>query len=237
VIAVSEATRRILTEVEGVPGERITVVHNGMEPLVEPAAPDVARVRAELGIGEDARVCLVTARLHEEKGHLVLFEALPAILAAEGPLVVLLAGEGPHRAMLEAAAARHGLSAHVRFLGRRADVPTLIAAATVVVLPSLAESFGFAALEASYLGKPVVASRSGGLPEVVRDRETGLLAAVGSARELAEAVITVLREPGLAARLASAGRQHARRFTAERMVRGYEAVYDRVVAGHGRPPA
>lgn len=230
VIAVSEATRRILIDVEGVPGAQITVVHNGMEPLTEPDAAAVEGLRRKLELRPGERVCLVVARLHEEKGHRVLFEALPRVQSEVGPVRVLLAGDGPHRGLLEAEAARRGLLPGVRFLGRRSDVPALIRIASVVVLPSLAESFGFAALEASSLGVPVVASRSGGLPEVVLDRETGLLAGVGSASELAGALVAVLRDEALARRLGEQGRQHARRFTAQAMVRGYEAVYDRVLA-------
>lgn len=229
VIAVSEATRRIMLEIEGVPGEQVTVIYNGMEPLHQPAPQTVAGVRHELGLGEEP-VCLMLARLHEEKGHRFLFDAIPEIVSRVGPIAVLLAGDGPHRAALEAEVRARGLQHIVRFLGRRADVPELISLASVVVLPSLAESFGFVLLEAMSLGKPVVASTTGGIPEVVAHGETGLLVPQADAQALAEACCRVLQNPVWACRLGEAGWQRATAFTFERMIRGYEAVYQRVMA-------
>jgi glycosyltransferase involved in cell wall biosynthesis len=113
----------------------------------------------------------------------------------------------------------------VRFLGQRSDVNVLTALASLAVLPSLAESFGFAALEAMSLGRPVVASRAGGLPEVVAEGETGLLADVGDAAGLAAAMGALLGSPARAAAMGEAGRRRAALFSSERMVRGYEAVY------------
>jgi glycosyltransferase involved in cell wall biosynthesis len=224
VIAVSEATRRILVETERVPAERIAVVWNGMEPLPAPAEPELDTLRSSLGVAGRA-VCVVPARLHEEKGHRVLLGALAEAVRDVPEILVLCAGDGPHRAAFERDAAARGLRNHVRFLGQRSDVPALIALAQVVVLPSLAESFGFAALEGMSLGRPVVASRAGGLPEVVADGETGVLVDVGDAAGLARAMVGLLREPALAATLGAAGRARAGAFSCERMVRGYEAVY------------
>jgi glycosyltransferase involved in cell wall biosynthesis len=233
VIAVSEATRRIMIEVERVPCERITVVHNGVEPLAaaEPAA--VERLRAELA-GTGAPVVLTLARLHEEKGFRYLFEALPAVVEQAGPLTVLIAGDGPHRGLLEADARARGLAEFVRFLGRRDDVAALIGLASLVVLPSLAESFGFVLVEAMGLGKPVVATTTGGIPEVVSDGETGLLVPPGNAPALAGAIARLLRDPAEATALGEAGRRRSALFTFERMMRGYEAVYESVLASRGR---
>jgi glycosyltransferase involved in cell wall biosynthesis len=228
VIAVSEATRRILTEIEGVPAHKVVTVYNGMDRIPPPPAASVEGLRRELGLDGHA-VCLMMGRLHEEKGHVVLFEALGSVLSSAGRLSVLLAGDGPHRTRLEGEVRRRGLGPVVRFLGRRSDIPELISLSTVVVLPSLAESFGFAALEAMGLGRPVVASRTGGIPEVVLDGETGLLVPQGDARGLATALSCVLTEPERARRLGENGRRRAALFTAEAMVRGYEEVYAGVV--------
>ena len=225
VIAVSEATRRVLVDVEGVPANKVTVVYNGMEPLEQVDVDAVTQVRHDLGIDDGVRVCLAVARLHEEKGHDVLFRAIPRIVEECGATVFLLAGDGPHRAAMERAVAEFGVSEHVRFLGRRSDVPALLGLADIAVLPSLAESFGFAALEAMSLGVPVVASATGGLPEVVSDGVTGIIVAMGDACALAAAVVRVLKDRELAATFGHAGRERSRLFTAERMLRGYEAVY------------
>lgn len=227
VIAVSQITRQIMIEVEGVPAEQITVVYNGMEPLREPMAESVARVRAELNF-TDERVCLMIGRLHEEKGHRYLFEAIPQILEHVGRVVFLLAGDGPHRALLEREARARGLQGVVRFLGRRADVPELIALSSLVTLPSLAESFGFAVLEAMSLGKPVVAALTGGIPEVVANGSTGLLVPQKDSQALADAICRVLQNPAEAQAFGEAGRRRAAEFSFDRMIRGYEAVYERL---------
>jgi glycosyltransferase involved in cell wall biosynthesis len=224
VIAVSEETRRIMTDVEGVPATQISVVYNGMDPLPEPSPERVAAIRAELGLGAEP-VCLMIGRLHEEKGHRFLFDAVPSIISRVGPIRVLLAGLGAHRAALEADVQRRGLQDTVRFLGWRPEIPELISLASVVVLPSLAESFGFALLEAGSLGKPVVAAATGGVPEVVVQGENGLLVPPRDPVALAESISRVLLDPALAKALGEGGRRQARRFSFERMIRGYEAVY------------
>lgn len=231
VIAVSEATREVMQTAEGVPSTLIEVVYNGMEPLVAPAAARVDTVRAELGLSGE-RVCLMVARLHEEKGHTFLFEAIPAIREAAGAITFLLAGDGPHRAGLEAEVARRGLERCVRFLGRRSDVAELYTLADVVVLPSLAESFGFALLEAMSLGRPVVAAATGGMCEIVRDGEHGCLVPQADAAALGQGVIRMLCDTELARALGAAGQQRSRRFTFEQMIRGYEGCYDRVLGQH-----
>ncbi len=227
VIAVSEATRRVMTDIEGVPSERIRVVYNGMEPLPAPAREALMRARQALGIGEQ-RVLLVAGRLHEEKGHRVLFEALAAVRSQLDPFVLLVAGEGPHRAQLEAEARALGLHPSVRFLGQRSDVAELMSLATVVVVPSLAESFGYVVLEAMSLGRPVVATTSGGIPEVVGGSGAALLVAPGSVSELAGAVSTVVLDTWLAESMGEAGRARSRAFGFEPMIRRYERVYDEV---------
>ena len=232
VIAVSEATRRVMQEAEGVPGSQIEVVYNGMEPLTPPPPARVDAVRVELGLSREP-VCLMVARLHEEKGHRFLFEAIPAIRQAVGPTTFLLAGDGPHRAELEAEVSRRDLRQCVRFLGRRSDMAELYSLADVVVLPSLAESFGFALLEAMSLGKVVVAAATGGMCEIVRDGETGFLVPQADSAALAQATARVLGDPALARRLGEAGLERSGRFNFEAMIGGYERVYEQLEARPG----
>ena len=225
VIAVSQITRQIMEDVEHVPASQITVVHNGMEPLREPTAESIARVRRELNL-KDALVCLMIGRLHEEKGHRYLFEAIPEINARCGQVIFLLAGEGLHRTRLEDEVRTRSLQNVVHFLGRRNDVPELIALSSLVVLPSLAESFGFAALEAMSLGKPVVAAATGGIPEVVADGKTGLIVPPAEPASLADAICRVLQNRVEAQAFGEAGRRRAAEFSFDRMIRSYEDVYE-----------
>jgi glycosyltransferase involved in cell wall biosynthesis len=233
VIAVSEATRRIMIDVEGTPADRVTVVYNGVDPLAaaEPAA--IERLRADLA-ASGGPVVLMLARLHEEKGFRYLFEALPPVVERVGRLTVLVAGDGPHRGVLEEDIRARGLAGVVRLLGWRNDVAALIGLSSLVVLPSLAESFGFVLVEAMGLGKPVVATTTGGIPEVVTDGETGLLVPPGDAPALSEAISRLLLDPRAAASLGEAGRSRPALFTFERMMRGYEAVYESILSRRGR---
>jgi glycosyltransferase involved in cell wall biosynthesis/GT2 family glycosyltransferase len=236
VIAVSEATRRVMTSVEHVPDDQVTVIYNGMEPLREPEAADVERLRRDLGLAKK-KVCLMLARLHEEKGHRFLLDAIPEIQARAGPIVVLIAGDGPDRAALEAEVQARGLDETVRFLGRRDDVPELISLSSVVVLPSLAESFGFVVLEAMSLGTPVVAAATGGIPELITDQDNGLLVPPADSRSLADAISRVIENPQLARGLTERGKDCVAAFSFDRMIRGYESVYAAILAARRPEPA
>jgi glycosyltransferase involved in cell wall biosynthesis len=228
VMPVSEATRQIMINVERVPDNKLTVVYNGAEAMRAPVPETVERLRAELSLG-DQPVLLMVGRLHEEKGHRYLFAALAELNRDRPPLTVLLAGDGPHRARIEDEARKCGVFEQVRFLGRRAEVPELIALSAFVVMPSLAESFGFAALEAMSLAKPVVAFATGGLPEVIGDG--GLIVPFEDQTGLASAIKQLLDDPALGHRLGVAGQHRAERFSVRAMMDGYERVYQKVLNG------
>jgi glycosyltransferase involved in cell wall biosynthesis len=114
----------------------------------------------------------------------------------------------------------------VTFLGFRKDSPDLIAAADLLILPSLAEAFGLVLTEALYLGTPVVATRVGGIPEIVDDGIDGTLVPPADSRALAQAILELLENPEKRRRVAGAGREKVlKRFRFEDMVRSYEDIY------------
>ena len=167
-----------------------------------PAAEDVARVRAELGAG-DRPVVLAVGRLAAQKGFGVLLAAAGAWAQRDPRPLVAIAGEGPLEGELTAAAQRHGVD--VRFLGPRRDVPALLAAADVVAVPSRWEARALIVQEALLAGRPVVASRVGGIPELTGE-DAALLVPAGDAGALSAAVQAALDAAALAARLAAAAR-------------------------------
>jgi glycosyltransferase involved in cell wall biosynthesis len=119
----------------------------------------------------------------------------------------------------------------VNFLGFRKDSPDLIAAADLLILPSLAEAFGLVLTEALYLGTPVVATRVGGIPEIVDDGIDGALVPPGDSKALASAIIELLANPERRQRLAGPGREKVlERFRFEDMVRSYETIYTNIAA-------
>ncbi|MGH2511176.1 MAG: glycosyltransferase family 4 protein, partial [Candidatus Limnocylindrales bacterium] len=183
--------------------------------------------REEYGIAPDAAVVGVVARLEPEKGHPTLLEAWPAVLRAVPNAVLLIVGEGSRREELERQAAGLQITQRVVFTGRRDDVPAVTAALDVAVLPSYREAQGLSILEAMALSRPVVASRVGGIPEVIEDGVSGLLVPPHDPEALAGAIVRLLTNHPLADMIGRAGHDvvHAR-FCIGLMVKAVEQIYD-----------
>jgi len=233
VIAVSQHTADHLISKELAPAEKVHVVLNGIDfERVKLPGPDVReRVRRELAAG-NAHLLLVVARLHSEKGHTYLFRALPELKRrVDCPILLLVAGTGTFEDIYQAEVRSLGCENIVRFLGFRQDVAELMAAVDVVVLPSVAEAFGLVLTEALYLGTPVVATRVGGIPEIVDDGVDGILVPPADSQALADAIAVLINDPARRLRMAGAGREKVlRRFRFEGMVRSYEAIYRRLAS-------
>ena len=215
--------------------ERIAVVHDGLsEP---PQRGDRAEARAALGIDDDRFAVAVLGRVSDWKGQDVLARAL-----AEPPLesigaVGLIAGEpwpGAERPAAELDRLRNELSLgdRLRLLGFRPDLDALLGAVDAVAVPSTRpDPFPNAALEAAAAGVPVVAAAHGGLPEMLRDGETGLLVTPGDPAALASALRSLADDPARAQRIgAAAASDVAARFSAERMLEAVHAHYDALLA-------
>lgn len=247
-VAISDAVEAFLRDDAGLADLPIDRIYYGLD--VAPYRPDVPppsrrpgattphHSNAEQpGRNPDARPTLgMLARLAPQKGHRVLFDALPAVLAAVPDLLVRIVGheELSTVAELRSHAAERGVAEHVRFEGFCADVPALLADLDVMVLPSLWEGFGLVLLEAMAAGRPVVASAVGPVPEVVTDGETGLLVPPGDSRALGRALVRVLRDPDLAARLGRAGRARVEaEFGLDTMVARIDALYQELLHPSG----
>lgn len=165
-------------------------------------------------------------RLESIKGPEVFIDTARFVVSRIPDVKFLLIGDGSLRPSLERKVKAWGLEGHVLFLGWQEDVAGYLEALDVLVMPSLNEGVGLSVLEAQAVGVPVVASRVGGIPEVVRDKETGILFAPGDPAACAEAVIALLQNEDLRRRFGAAGRAWVREnFSAERMVCGFEALY------------
>lgn len=220
VICVSRALQDQVTSHLGLPRERCPIVHNGLDP--RHAAPGHAR----LSLLDQGRWVGVIGSLLDIKGQRYLLQAAPRILERFPDVRFLIAGEGPERAALEEQA--QGLPVDV--VGFLADPLDALAGLTVAVVPSTVETFSLVSLEAMALARPLVASRVGGVPEVVEDGVTGTLVPPADPAALAEAVCAYLADPDLAARHGEAGRRRAvELFTQDRMAERLEAVYAEVL--------
>jgi glycosyltransferase involved in cell wall biosynthesis len=216
-----EQTWRVVPEI--VP--RSSVVLNGM---------DTGRI-AVSPLSFDPPVVLVLSRLVPEKGIDVALHACVRVTRELPDVKFTLAGDGPERDALVALIDELDLGDTVECLGGvpMKDVPALLQRATVVVVPSnYEEPFGLVAVEAGLAGRPVVASRVGGLPEIVEDGRNGLLVPPDDPDALAAAVLTVLRDPGLAERLGAEGRARAERdFGLDKHVTAFEELFLKLLAG------
>jgi glycosyltransferase involved in cell wall biosynthesis len=230
-IVPSAATKSMLVKYGGIPSQAIEVVYNGVDTAQFSRPYGREEVRSELGIPNDALLVGVVGRLSEEKGGVdLLVRAVARLHKTEPSVRLLVVGDGPMRAGLEGLASKvtEGL---VTFTGTRSDVARLLGAMDVFALPSLSEALPLVVLEAMSAGLPVVATRVGGVPEVVDDGVTGLLLAPGSEDALYWALRRLGAAPNLRAQLGRAGQAHVKaHFTIERMVECIEALYESLLA-------
>jgi glycosyltransferase involved in cell wall biosynthesis len=168
----------------------------------------------------------MVANLRAEKGHDTLLAAVPRILARHPGASVTLVGDGPRREALETLARALGVSAAVHFLGECRDVAPVLAGHDLFVLPSRSEAFPNALIEAMATALPVVATSVGGIPEVVRSGENGLLVPPDDPPALADAIVALMDDPARAAALGRAARADVERhYTIDRMVEQFEQLY------------
>lgn len=223
VLCCSRAVAGHARSVLRLPEALLLVVPNGIEP-----PPAVDREQALAGLGRPpAPLIGCVGSLTPHKGQAVLLRALHH-LPRDRPTTIVFVGDGPEKAALESLAAGQAPSSRVLFLGSRQDARALLPAFDLVVVPSIArEGFGLAAIEALDAGVPVVASRVGGLPEVVDDGRTGLLVPPGEPAALAAALRRLLDRPEERRILGAEGhRQVEKRFRAATMARRVEDLYE-----------
>ncbi|HET9867725.1 MAG TPA: glycosyltransferase [Nitrospira sp.] len=228
VVCCSEAVRQsVSTRIGGRVADQV-IIPFGVDPL-RFATTELA-TRRELGLREGGQLIGTVCRLVEpKKGLSVLLDAMTVLRQRKGglPCQLLIVGDGPSRRLLAAMSEQLGLSRCVVFAGVRRDIQRILPLLDVFVLPSLYEGFGIAILEAMAVGKPVVATSVGGIPEFVVPGETGLLVEPGNAAALAEAIACVLHDPDRAKRMGLSGRSRAQAgFHISTVVRKHEQVYE-----------
>jgi glycosyltransferase involved in cell wall biosynthesis len=224
-LAVSGGVARRMRVRLGVPDRKLQVIRNGVEVERFPRQAD-PRLRAVLTGDAKRPIVLTIARLDAQKGHAYLLTAAADIPDA----LFVLVGEGRERPGLEAQARALGVAERVRFLGHRDDVPELLAACDVFVLPSRYEGLPLSVLEAMAAAKPVVATAIEGTDEVVLHGETGLLVPPAAPSALAQGIRAVLADRALAARMGQAGRARVcREFSTTRMIDEVTGVYDELL--------
>ena len=207
-----------------------TVLRNGID-LSQFVAED-ANFPPELDIPSDAPVAVLVGSMRGVKGHAETIRAWPEVSARVPGARLLFVGTGPEEPHLRALVEELGLSDLVTFAGTRTDVARIMRASSLVVLPSRGEALPTVLMEAAGCGRPVVATAVGGIPEVVRDRATGVLVPVGDARALASAVVDLFTDSDKRVRMGTAARLLAEeRFSVEAWCDRLRSLYERVLTG------
>jgi L-malate glycosyltransferase len=212
---------------DGVPQQRTQVIYNGID-FERLMAHRPTNLRAALGIPPDVLTIGAVGSLIRRKGHDLLVRAMAAMTGPKGPHL-LVASDGPERGALQSLAAELGVADRVHFLGYHDPIVDLYETSDVIALASRADAFGLVLAEAGFWQRPVVATRVGGIPEVVVHEQTGLLVAPDNVGELVAAFSRLAENSDFRAQLGKAGRARAEQvFSAQRMAAEFHATYDRI---------
>jgi L-malate glycosyltransferase len=234
VLANATPIRDALIADDGFAPEKLRVIHNGVDTAkFQRGRRD--RERLFPGLQNQKLVVLVGNMHTDVKGHPWLIEAAPAVLKEFPQTRFVFAGDGDSRPAFEQQAAKLGLQSNFMFLGRRSDIPDVLASCDIAVLPSRAEGLPNAVLEYMAAGLPAIASRVGGNAELVEDGVTGLLVPPEDSSAIAAALLRLLRDPELSRKMAENGRKVAvENYSFERLIREVDALYTELLRRRGR---
>jgi N-acetyl-alpha-D-glucosaminyl L-malate synthase BshA len=227
--AVSHFLKRETYTAFGCTGCAVEVIHNFVDPVLYDRRAHIPLLREQLGSNGDRAVIMHVSNFRPVKRVRDIVRIF-AKVRSERPAVLVMVGDGPERTSAEQEARELGVQDDTYFLGKIDVVAPLLASADLFLLPSQSESFGLSALEALACGVPVVASRVGGIPEVVSDGVTGVLCDAGDVDGMAAASIDILGDRARWERMSAAAAADARRrFSRDEMVARYEAFYERTI--------
>ena len=224
----SEIGGRAIERDLGVPSEKIELVRSGLDLSVFSSASRRDELRSEFGVTADQHLIVYMGRLRTVKGVEYGIRAFASALEQLPNIRIVLAGEGDQRNFLSSLVSKLGISEQVDFLSVRNDVPELLSAADSVLMPSLTEGFPRTAIEAMAAGKPVIATNVGGTPEAIIDGETGILVPARDSDALASAIVRLVGDSDLQARLGAAGRERAaQNYSVDKYVSRLDEMYRR----------
>lgn len=219
----------------GVPRRQITAVPTGIDLSRYQRSPEGGTLKAELGFQPETVLVGTVAILRKKKGHAELLDAIPRILEKHPEARFVFAGDGPQTENLKTQIEQMGLQDKVFMLGLRRDVINVLQSLDIFVLPTHQEALGTAYIEASAMGLPCIGTQVDGVPEVVADRQTGLLVPAKDSAAIAQALLTLLDDAPLRQRMGEAARARvAEIFSRQAMVEGMLGVYRRLLGYEAR---
>jgi len=228
-ICISHHLARFARDVEAVPAEKISVVHYGFQP--ERAPSSGSNIRNLLRLPEGKPIVGMVARLTTQKGHSTLLQAMSKLVQQNTLLPhLVLVGDGSLRSSLEALASQLKLNSHVSFLGYRPDASQLMYDFDIFVHPSRWEGFGLVFLEAMAAEVPIIATKTGAIPEIIEDGKTGLLVPADDGDALSDALSLLLASPPLRKKMGLAGRRRLdHEFSVKKMVEKTANIYHHIL--------
>ncbi len=230
IITLTQQERADHLHLQIAPEEKFAVIHSGVDVGTFLAGRfQPAETKAALGIPPEMTVVGTVGRLTAVKGQEVLLKAVSELIRHGEKIFLVLLGEGELRGALEQLALDLGIAENVRFLGWRPDVARVMSAYDIFCLPSLNEGMGKVLVEAMTLGLPMIASNIGGIKDLVRPGENGLLVPAGDVIALAEAIACLCRDPERRRQMGDAGRQMAPLYSSEEMIKKIDQLYRKLV--------
>lgn len=236
-IAVSDANKQLCLQLYPELKGKISTVHNGIDleaferPLRTFSRQNRDKLREELfQAANDEFVILSIAELHPRKGLKYLIEAFKQVEESQPKTKLVIVGEGPERKTLEKLIKKLELEGTVILAGQQKEIPQILKSANLFVLPSVKEAFGLVLLEAMTAQTPIIATRVGGIPEIVEDGKSGELVEPADYNALAEKIRTVMENNALMQKLAYMAHHRVKTFDVSEMVRKTENIYDTVLA-------
>lgn len=229
---VSPLVVQCLTELSGTSRQRTVLIPNGIELERFASAATTSQPRSILGLPQKGRLIGCVGNLRVEKNHQLVLRAMARLGPEEPETNLVLCGDGDQRSDLEALARSLGIENRVIFLGYRLDVPQILAALDLVLLPSCYEGLPLSVLEAWAASRPIIATTVPGIQELIRHNEDGWLVPPEDPEQMADGIRRILKDPVLGGRLSLSGRRRVfQEYGIEAMVVGYDRIYRELIRG------
>jgi len=236
IITVSEENKKVLKKLYPKHMGKITVIHNGIDitwwqsQLLRFTDDDLGEIKTEVfKAKKDTLIITSVAELHERKGLKFLIKSIPGVVEKYPNTKLVIVGDGPARENLKSLIKKLKMEKHVILLGRRSDVPQILKSSNIFALPSRREAFGLVNLEAMITPLPVIATKVGGIPEIIEDGKTGILIEAENSEAFTQALTKLISKPDLRKKYAQAGYIRAKEtFSAEKMAEQYEKIYSEI---------
>lgn len=236
IITVSENNQKILQKLYPEHKKKIKVIHNGIDTvwwqsqLLRFTDEDRKKIKKQVFLANENTLIIISiAELHERKGLKYLIEAIPIVAKKYPETKLVIIGEGKDRKNLENLIKKLKIENHVLLAGKQKEIPKLLKSSDIFVLPSLREAFGLVILEAMITGIPAIGSKVGGIPEIVKNGENGLLVEPKNSEKLTYILTELIAQQKKRQKFASAGPKTVlKKFTAKKMAEGYEREYSKI---------